>query len=401
MRADALLLLVALQLLEMVKQLSPVIRADGYHILSDATGVPDLYAHIGPTLRRLLPWPPAGALGADRARARLLVTVWVLVVVPVLLSLALGAILLLPKLATTRVGQRPHASSPRSRTRRVTRRCSRARLAPAAVRAGPAGARQRADDPAARPHDRVARRAPGAAGRPAAAASSWSARPRRRRCWPGRGGPPASTSRCAPTDSGTLGALAQLVSSPRRRAARGRRRAPAAAPAHLAPGTHLAVAMIPVGGATKEHPALFVISGQQRRPAGRDPESRRPPDPSDTPTVGAPAGQPSAGQPAAPRRRRPRRRPRPAAGDRVPVQAAQPPGPGDTQALADDTTDGGVNYDVAYSLVTVTDGARSTNTNSAYALANCKACTTVAVSFQVVLIVGRATRSRRSTSPGR
>ena len=39
----------------MVKQLSPVIRADGYHILSDATGVPDLYAHIGPTLRRLLP----------------------------------------------------------------------------------------------------------------------------------------------------------------------------------------------------------------------------------------------------------------------------------------------------------------------------------------------------------
>ncbi len=37
-----------IQLLEMVKQLSPVIRADGYHILADATGVPDLYAHIGP-----------------------------------------------------------------------------------------------------------------------------------------------------------------------------------------------------------------------------------------------------------------------------------------------------------------------------------------------------------------
>ena len=54
-RVDALLLLVALQLLQMVKQLSPMIRADGYHILADATGVPDLYAHIGPTLRRLLP----------------------------------------------------------------------------------------------------------------------------------------------------------------------------------------------------------------------------------------------------------------------------------------------------------------------------------------------------------
>src|SRR3954452_10016570 len=55
-RADALLLLIALQLLEIVKNLSPIIRADGYHILSDATGVPDLYAHIGPTLKRLLPW---------------------------------------------------------------------------------------------------------------------------------------------------------------------------------------------------------------------------------------------------------------------------------------------------------------------------------------------------------
>ena len=54
-RRDALLLLVALQLLQMVKQLSPIIRADGYHILADVTGVPDLYAHIGPTMRRLLP----------------------------------------------------------------------------------------------------------------------------------------------------------------------------------------------------------------------------------------------------------------------------------------------------------------------------------------------------------
>ena len=61
---------IALQLLEMVKQLSPVIRADGYHILSDATGVPDLYAHIGPTLRRLLPRGAQGAVGADRPRAR-------------------------------------------------------------------------------------------------------------------------------------------------------------------------------------------------------------------------------------------------------------------------------------------------------------------------------------------
>ena len=34
---------------------SPVIRADGYHILADATGVPDLYAHLVPTMKQLLP----------------------------------------------------------------------------------------------------------------------------------------------------------------------------------------------------------------------------------------------------------------------------------------------------------------------------------------------------------
>ena len=55
---------------------------------------------MGPTMRRLLPGrrrEPSALTG----RARLLVTVWVLIVVPVLISLSLGAILLLPKLATT------------------------------------------------------------------------------------------------------------------------------------------------------------------------------------------------------------------------------------------------------------------------------------------------------------
>ena len=67
---EALLLLIAIQMLEIVKNLSPVIRADGYHILSDATGVPDLYAHMGPTLKRLLPWKrrePSALKGWARA----------------------------------------------------------------------------------------------------------------------------------------------------------------------------------------------------------------------------------------------------------------------------------------------------------------------------------------------
>src|SRR3954467_12029002 len=97
---DVLLLLIGLQMLEIVKNLSPVIRADGYHILSDATGVPDLYAHMGPTLRRLLPWKKREP-SALKGWARVLVTGWVLVIVPVLLAMAFSAILLFPKLAAS------------------------------------------------------------------------------------------------------------------------------------------------------------------------------------------------------------------------------------------------------------------------------------------------------------
>ena len=52
---DALLLVIAVQLVQMVRQLVPFIRADGYHIVADLIGVPDLFAHIKPTLLGLLP----------------------------------------------------------------------------------------------------------------------------------------------------------------------------------------------------------------------------------------------------------------------------------------------------------------------------------------------------------
>src|SRR5215211_3854833 len=97
---EALLLLIAIQMLEIVKNLSPVIRADGYHILSDATGVPDLYAHMGPTLKRLLPWKKREP-SALKGGARVFVTAWVLIIVPILLCMAFSAILLFPKLAAS------------------------------------------------------------------------------------------------------------------------------------------------------------------------------------------------------------------------------------------------------------------------------------------------------------
>jgi len=61
-RFDALLLVIAAQVLRMIRQLAPFVRYDGYHALADLTGVPDLFAHLKPTLKGLLPthWGQAG-----------------------------------------------------------------------------------------------------------------------------------------------------------------------------------------------------------------------------------------------------------------------------------------------------------------------------------------------------
>jgi putative peptide zinc metalloprotease protein len=65
------------------------------------------------------------------------------------------------------------------------------------------------------------------------------------------------------------------------------------------------------------------------------------------------------------------------------------PGEGDNQALAVNTEDGSTLYDVAFALVWA-EGDTTDNVNSAYALASCRDCTTVAIAFQVVLVVGQS-----------
>ncbi|WP_418605543.1 hypothetical protein [Georgenia sp. SUBG003] len=72
-----------------------------------------------------------------------------------------------------------------------------------------------------------------------------------------------------------------------------------------------------------------------------------------------------------------------------PFDRPLPPGEGDNQALAVNTTDGSTVYDVAFALVWA-DGDTVLSTNEAYALASCTDCRTVAVSFQVVLVLGQA-----------
>ena len=92
--APVLLLAIALTHLEMLEQMLPVVRFDGYFILSDLAGVPDLFARVIPVLRSLLPaGHPDPRVAGLRRRARIVVTCWVLCVIP-LLSVTIGYLLL-------------------------------------------------------------------------------------------------------------------------------------------------------------------------------------------------------------------------------------------------------------------------------------------------------------------
>ena len=99
---DALLLVVATQILQMVRQLTPLVRFDGYHVLADVTGVPDLFHHIRPILVSLLPWKwRSSEASVLKPWARAVVSVWVIVVVPMLLFSMWCMVLALPRLLGT------------------------------------------------------------------------------------------------------------------------------------------------------------------------------------------------------------------------------------------------------------------------------------------------------------
>ena len=100
--AEAVLVLVPLQLMQMVHQLLPVVRLDGYHILSDLCGVPDLFARIKPTLLRLVPGRKAGPeVQALKPWVQVVVTLWVLVVIPLMLVTILFAAVSFPRIVAT------------------------------------------------------------------------------------------------------------------------------------------------------------------------------------------------------------------------------------------------------------------------------------------------------------
>jgi putative peptide zinc metalloprotease protein len=78
------------------------------------------------------------------------------------------------------------------------------------------------------------------------------------------------------------------------------------------------------------------------------------------------------------------------AGDRgwvFPVDKPLAPEDGDNQALAVNTTDNSVEYQAAFAMVVVDDGSDAMNVNEAQAYASCESCRTVAVAYQIVIVV--------------
>jgi putative peptide zinc metalloprotease protein len=82
---SGLVAVVAAVSLIMVEQLLPFVRFDGYWVLSDLAGVPDLFPRLRAALGRLLPWRRVSPALADlKPRARRVIVVWAVVTAVVL-----------------------------------------------------------------------------------------------------------------------------------------------------------------------------------------------------------------------------------------------------------------------------------------------------------------------------
>lgn len=99
---EPILLLILLQHMLMLYNFIPFLRMDGYYVIADLTGVPDLFARVKPTLKSLVPGQePEEAVTELKTWVRVVVTLWVVIVVPLLLYLFAMMMISLPRVLAT------------------------------------------------------------------------------------------------------------------------------------------------------------------------------------------------------------------------------------------------------------------------------------------------------------
>src|SRR5215207_127225 len=99
---EAALLAAFLQHVILLQQLLPLLRFDGYYVMSDLTGVPDILSRIKPIFRSLVPWrknePEVTEL---KPWVRLVTTVYLVTLIPALAFLFTWMIIGAPRLVAT------------------------------------------------------------------------------------------------------------------------------------------------------------------------------------------------------------------------------------------------------------------------------------------------------------
>ncbi len=106
-----LVAIVALHI-ETATQFLPMIRLDGYYILSDLIGVPDLFSRMGPVLASVIPGRPTHPrVGELKPWVRWTITLWVLLVAPYLGYWLIGILIVIPRVLPVVWHQLTHLSN--------------------------------------------------------------------------------------------------------------------------------------------------------------------------------------------------------------------------------------------------------------------------------------------------
>lgn len=337
---DALLLVVVTQILQMIRQLTPLVRFDGYHVLADLTGVPDLFHRIKPTLLGLLPWrwssPEATVL---KPWARAVVSIWVLLVVPLLAFSLFTLVITLPRVLGTAwasvnrqqdlmsaafgdgdlVGGTGHLLGMLAVAFPIL---AAVLILGRIVKQVGAGAWRRTEGRPVRRSGTIALAAILVAG----IAFAW---------WP-------RDDNYRPIMAYERGTLVDVSNT------------------------------LPTNN---DAPSDRLSVGQQGEltTAWPDADARPTRDAPQLALILVPREKPGTGH---------------AESWVFPFDKPLKPGKGDNQALAVNTEDGTIQYDIAFALVWVTDDSPALQKNESYALASCSDCAAVSIAFQVVLVTG-------------